>query len=226
VCKYTLVILGVVEVELILVSGEVSPNILFGGVFVEFGEVRRDAGMEAADDVIEYFFLVAELLVGVAEAVVLVDEFPDVGAVVVGEGLDVGMYVEVLALIVGLILNVPNPPVLAVAALILPKVQVVEVRLDLLRVGPKLRNVLVVASADGAALTLANLVHGAELALLVYVQPNYPEVLGLHQMAQRRRRPLVYLFEGFGLEPRALLQQHEACPPRCQHQHEVPDIHH
>jgi len=174
-----------VEVEFALVLGEVGPQILLSGVLIEPAKVGGDAGVESADDVVEYLFLCAHLLVGVLEAVLLVDEFPDVGAIIVGKGLDIGVYVEVLSLVVGLVLDVPDPAVLCVASFVLPKVLIMEVRLDLLRVGPEFWNVLVVASAHCATLALADFVHSAQLALLVYVQSDYTEVFGLHQLAQR-----------------------------------------
>lgn len=43
------------------------------------------------------------------EAILLVDEFPDVATVVVGEGFNVLMNVEIFPLIVLLVLYVPDP---------------------------------------------------------------------------------------------------------------------
>ena len=180
VSKHSPIILRVIEVELVLILREISPQVLLRTVFVELGQMGRYACVQPADDIVEYLLFVAHPLVGVAEAVILIYKFPNVGAVVIGERLDVRMYVEILSLIISLILDVPNPAVFADAALVLPQVEVVEVRLDFLRVGPELGNVLVVAPTNCAALTLADLVHGAQLALLVYVQADYSEVLGLH----------------------------------------------
>jgi len=116
------------------------------------------------------------------------------------------MYVEVLSLVVGFVLNMPNPAMLAVAPFVLPQVEVVEVGLDLLRVGPRLRDIFVVAPADSAALALAYFVHGAELAVLVDIEADDSEVLCLHELAQGGRSPLVYLLERVRPEPRAGLQ--------------------
>ena len=94
--------------------------------------------MEAADDVVEYFLLDAHLVeeVGSLEAVFLVDELPDVGTVVIGEGLNVLVDVKVLAPVVGFVLNVPHPALLEVPTLIGPQILALGVGSHLLRVEP------------------------------------------------------------------------------------------
>lgn len=97
-----------------------------------------DAGVNSTDDVVENFLLVAHLIeeVGSLEAVFLVDKLPDVGAIVVGEGLYVLVDVEVFAPVVGFILNVPYPPVFMVSTLVGPEILTLGVSSHFLRVEP------------------------------------------------------------------------------------------
>lgn len=100
---------------------KISPDAMLVGMFVEAGKMSGDGGMEAADKVVEYLFIVAKLVEGVLEAILFVDELPDGPSVVVGEALDVGIDVEVLSLVVGLVLHMPNPP-LRCFSLVAPQV--------------------------------------------------------------------------------------------------------
>ena len=98
---------------------QISPSTLLACIFIESAEMGGNAGVQSADDVIEYFFLEAHLIEEIRsfEAVFLVYKFPNVGAVVISEGLDILVDVEVLAPIVGFVLNVPDPPVSTVSSL-------------------------------------------------------------------------------------------------------------
>lgn len=78
--------------------------------------------METTDDLVKDFLLVAHLVEQLwpLEAIFLVNKLPDVRTVVVGEGLDVLVDIKILASIVGFILNVPDPSVFAIPALVGP----------------------------------------------------------------------------------------------------------
>jgi hypothetical protein len=79
-------------------------------MFIKPTQMGRYARVQSADDVEEDLLLCAHLLVvGMVEAVLLVDQFPDGTAVVVGERLYVCVDVKVLAPVVGLVLHVPHP---------------------------------------------------------------------------------------------------------------------
>ena len=49
---------------------------------------------------------------------------------------------------------------------------------NFLRVSPELRDILIIASANGAALALAYFIHRAQLALLVNIEPYDSEIFG------------------------------------------------
>lgn len=133
------------------------------------------------------------------EAVVPVDELPDIGPVVVRERLHICEDVEVLALVVLDVLHVPHPPCL-LPALGTPEVFPFGVAVDLIRAGPKQRYVLLITPADGTALRLAYLVHVTKLALLVKVEANHAEEFGLDKVVQDGRRGTVQLQHGVALE--------------------------
>lgn len=83
VVEDSLLILGLVEVKLAFVDAgsEVGPGTLLRTMLVESAQVGGYAGVEAANEVIEYFFLAADLFVGVVldfEAVLFIDQFPDI----------------------------------------------------------------------------------------------------------------------------------------------------
>lgn len=194
-------IFAMVEMKLALVDAgsQVSPGALLGTMLVESAQVGGDAGMEPTDKVIEYFFLATDLFMEIVlglEAVFFIDEFPDIGAVVVSERLDVGLDIEVFTTIIGFVLDVPDPAILDDFSFVLPHVLIMNMRGHLLRVRPELWNIGIVASANGAAFTLANPPHDSQLALLIYVQPNDPEVFGLYKFLEDWSSPLVHILEG------------------------------
>ena len=65
----------------------------------------------------------------------------------------------------------------------------------LLRVEPKLRNVLIVASTHRTTLALAQPFHHTQRTLLVYVQSDYSEIFSLHQLLEKCDRFLVHLLQ-------------------------------
>ena len=221
--QHPLPVLAVVEVELPLVV-QVRPGIRFRIVFVEPAQMGGDAGVQPADDVVQNLLLVAHLREGRAEAVLLVDQAPNGGAVVVGEGLDVFVYVEVLAQVISLVLHVPHP-LAPLRPLQRPQVALGQVRPDLLIVGPELRYVAFVAATDSTALTLADAVHDAQLALLVDVQPDYPEVLGLHQPLEDGSSTTVDQQQRVLHEPTASLHPHPHARHKQERQQQVPHPH-
>ena len=150
------------------------------GVFVKTAQMGRDAGVETADDVVEDFLFYAHLIeqIGSLEAIFFVDQFPDIGAVVIGEGFYIGVNIEVLTPIVGLILNVPYPSIVIVP-FIGPEIEILGVSFDFFGAGPKLRDIFVVASADCATFALADLFHHTKGAFLIDVESDDPEEFGL-----------------------------------------------
>ena len=97
-----------------------------------------DAGVKSTNDVVENFLFVTHLVEEVRslEAIFLVDKLPDVGAIVVGEGLYVLVDVKIFALVVGFILNMPDPSILVTSTLIGPKILTLSVGSNFLRVEP------------------------------------------------------------------------------------------
>ena len=71
--------------------------------------MSRDASVESTDNLVQYSFLHAHILVFVIEAILLVDHFPNERPIVVGKRLDVTTQVKILSLIIILVLHVPNP---------------------------------------------------------------------------------------------------------------------
>lgn len=59
-----------------------------------------DTGMKPTNKIIQYSFFFTKLLVILPEAIFFIDQFPDLGSIVVGIRFDVRMYIEILALIV------------------------------------------------------------------------------------------------------------------------------
>lgn len=94
------------------------------------------------------------------------------------------MNIKVFTSIVGFVFNVPDPSIFKGLSLILPQVLIVDMRRHLLRVSPELRNVSIITSANRTTFTLTDSPHDSKLALLIYVQPNDPEVFGLDQFLQ------------------------------------------
>lgn len=81
--QHSPLVFKLIEVELrVLFVAQIGPAGVGGGdVFVVLGEVCGDAGVQAADDVIEHSLLgahLADVLNGLVDAVLLVDQLPDV----------------------------------------------------------------------------------------------------------------------------------------------------
>ena len=97
-----------------------------------------DAGVKSTDDVVENFLFVTHLIeeVGSLEAILLINKLPNVGAIVIGEGLYVLVDVKIFAPVVGFILNMPDPSILVVSTLIGPKILTLSVGSHFLRVEP------------------------------------------------------------------------------------------
>ena len=90
---------------------KICPCALFCRVFIESTKMSVDAGMKSTDDIVKYFLLNAHFvhIVSAFEAVLLVDQLPNVGAIIISEGFNIAMYVEVFPKIICLILNMPHP---------------------------------------------------------------------------------------------------------------------
>ena len=110
--------------------------------------------MQSANEIVKDLLLPAHLFVFAREAILPVDELPYRRAVVVGEGLYVGVDVEVLALIVRLVLDVPDPP-LIILPLVAPEIAIFGVRADEVGFGPLFGDVGLAAPADRAAVGFA-----------------------------------------------------------------------
>ena len=113
-----------IEEKLLILDAlpQISPSTLLTCIFIESAEMSGNAGVQSADDVIEYFFLEAHLIEEIRsfKTVFLVYKFPNVGTVVISEGLDVLVDVKILAPVVGFILNMPDPSVSTVSSLYSP----------------------------------------------------------------------------------------------------------
>lgn len=71
--------------------------------------------MQPTDKIIQYLLILTHLFILTLEAIFSIYELPYGGAIVIGKGFYVGMDVEVLTLIVGLVLDMPYPTFLIVA---------------------------------------------------------------------------------------------------------------
>ena len=162
-------------------GSQVSPGTLRIRMLVEPTQMGGDTGVQAADDVVEDLFFEAHLVehVGTFETVLLVDQLPDIGAVVIGERLDVLVDIEILSSIVGLILHVPGPPINPKSPLIFPQILQLRMRVHFFGIHPELWYIFLVAPAHRATLALAQLLHHPQRALLLNVQPNDSEIFGL-----------------------------------------------
>lgn len=147
--------------EFVVLGLEISPGTLRAGVLVEPTEMSGNASMQSAYYVVKDLLFEAHLLEVILwlETVLFVDEFPDVGPVIISKGLDVLINIEILSLVVGLILNVPNPSLLAILSLSCPEVLPCSAGFDFFGVGPEFWDVLIIAAADGTALAFAYFFH-------------------------------------------------------------------
>ena len=153
-------------------------------MFIESTQVSGNASMQSANDIIKYFLLSAHHLIRILKAIILIDKFPYIRPIVIRKRFDVSMNVKVLSFIISLILHMPYPPIFTIASLILPQIQIMKVRFYFLRVPPKLRNVLVIASANCTTLTFTDFVHCTQLAFLVNIKSDDFEVFSLNQLTQ------------------------------------------
>ena len=106
--------------------------------------------MKSTDKIIQDSFFLTELLVVLPEAIFFIDQFPDLSSIVVGIWLDVGMNIEILALIVWLILNVPDPS-LNIFSFWTPKIATFWMGKNLVSTTPKLWDIFISATTDAAA---------------------------------------------------------------------------
>lgn len=194
VLEHSFAVLGVVEGEdwLLLHPLESGGD----GWRVVSGEMGGYAGVQSADDAVEQLFVFAHALhlVFAAEAILLVDELPNEGAIIIGIGLDVRVDVEVLPLVVLLVLHVPDP-LAPLHPLRRPLLDPVPARRHPLRVQPYARDVLLLAPADAAGSGLAEAAGVGERTLLVDVESDYAEELGLDEFAELGRSEGVQLLE-------------------------------
>ena len=157
------------------------------------GEVRGDAGVQSADDAIQDLFVIATImeLIFADKAIFLVDKLPNKRAIIVCISLDYLVNVEVLSLVVFLVLDVPAPFV-ALQHLWRPYIDAVATRNAILII-PYSRNVLHFTSTDRAGGGLAKPACMREWTLLVDVDPDDSEELGLYQFVKLERGESVKL---------------------------------
>lgn len=83
----------------------------------------------------------------ILETILLVNKIPNRGSVVISEAFYVGVDIEVLPLVIGLVLNVPHPP-LRLLPLLAPQILSLRVGTDPVGIAPELRNVSLIAPAN------------------------------------------------------------------------------
>ena len=115
------------------------------------------------------------------EANLVVYQLPDGSTVVAGITLYVAVDVKVLPHVIVFVLHVPHPPTF-LPSLDAPKIHSLCMRAHSVGIGPRLRDVSVIAATDGAAVGLADAVEDAEWAFLVDIQSDHSEVLGLDEL--------------------------------------------
>jgi hypothetical protein len=142
------------------------------------------AGMEATDEIVEYLLVAAEQFVITLEAILAVDQLPNGRPVVIGETLDVSVDVEVLPTVIALVLHVPYPPRLR-SPLRTPEILALRVRQDPVSVTPLLWYIPLITSADSTRIGLADEVADTEGALLVDIEADDAEVLGLDELVEQ-----------------------------------------
>lgn len=174
-------------------AAKVRPDLLGGGVFVKPGQMAWDACMQTAYNFVEHGFFFTHVFVRVSswtwETVFFVDHLPDGWTIVVGEGFDVCVEIEIFALVIFLILDVPNPgQVSGVSFLLLsflfPDVDTpLDLLLDFIRFlfDPVCGDVLIIASTNGTAFWLAYFVSGPEVAFAVEIGSECTEVFGFYK---------------------------------------------
>ena len=142
-------------------GSEICPRTLLISIFVESAEMSGDTGMQSTDDVEQNLFLSTHFfeMVFRFETIFLIDEFPDIGPVIVGERFNVRIDIEVFSVIVCFVLDMPNPTIFTIISLISPEILTWKVSLNLLRVGPKFWNVLIIAPTNCTTFALTYLSH-------------------------------------------------------------------
>ncbi len=106
--------------------------------------------MQSTDKIIQYSFFLTKLLVILPEAIFFIDQFPDLCSIVVGIWLDVRMHVEILALIVWFVLDMPDPS-LNILSFGAPEISTFWMGKNLVGTTPKLRDIFISATTDTAA---------------------------------------------------------------------------
>lgn len=142
-------------------NSKVCPGTLFCCVLIEPTKMSVDAGMKSADDIVEYFLLKTHFadIASAFKAVLLVDQLPDVGTIIISEGFNVTMDIEVFPEIVCLIFHMPHPTRFAIISFDSPQILSLGVRNYFLRVSPKIGNFFIITSANSTTSTLTYLFH-------------------------------------------------------------------
>lgn len=109
------------------------------------------ARVQSTNDAVEDLLLATHgfVLVLASEAILFVDELPNGWAIIIGICLDIGVNIEIFALVILLIFHMPNPLV-ASESLVGPFLDTSSPRWDFISVGPDRRDILLIASADTA----------------------------------------------------------------------------
>ena len=122
--QHSFLVLALVEMKFVILDAgsEVGPDALTIGVFIKPTQMGGNARVKTTNDVVEYLLLVAHLTehVGPFETILLVYQFPDLRAVVIGKRLDILVNIKILTPIVGFVLNVPGPSIDSGSSFILP----------------------------------------------------------------------------------------------------------
>ena len=122
--QHSPLILRMIKMKLIMLnsSPQISPSTLLNTILIKPTQMSRNTSMQPTDNIEQYLLLQTHLLEQLRsfETVLFVYQLPNIGTVVVCEGLNILVNVEVFSPVVGFVLNMPYPTVPAVSSLIGP----------------------------------------------------------------------------------------------------------
>ena len=165
-----------------------------GWVRVVDWEMGGNAGMQPTNNSVEDVLLMTHFFELAAKAVLLIDELPDIWAVIISIAFNVGVKIEVFSFIVLFILDVPNP-VLIACTLGRPFFNSETSRNRLLVISPNIRNIFFRTPADGAGDGLANTIGSYQWAGFLQVKTNDSKILGLYERSERGVFEKIQLFK-------------------------------
>lgn len=94
------------------------------------------------------------------------------------------MHIKVLTFVILLILDVPNPLAWSVISLLRPHIFIFVCAFDLIGFYPVLRDILLVASANGAAFGFTQLLHVGQRAIRINIDAQDTKVFSFHKLMQ------------------------------------------